>query len=267
MSERSRPEFDADWIRAMVAKEEELGSLPPGGASGGFGAKRGTPVYQDDEGLTTAPMNDLRAAVARADDVLGCGAMPCRFKDTTGQTTNGRCVCLDHPRAGQALAALYKAAKAVVEEDEAMNISPVVRLSPEQWARFQAICDDQSEPTDALKALLRDKPIHEERFVFTSKPGEFEFYDTAKVAEPRCEVTTKSNEEVRRTWEATLGLDNVLKTCWCFQCLDDPSMGLLNPTMVRMITCPQCGNKRCPRAASHDNACSGSNEPGQDGSG
>ena len=34
---------------------------------------------------------------------------------------------------------------------------------------------------------------------------------------------------------------------------------------TRMIVCPVCGNKRCPKAAHHDNACSGSNEPGQVG--
>jgi hypothetical protein len=33
-----------------------------------------------------------------------------------------------------------------------------------------------------------------------------------------------------------------------------------------MIVCPDCGNKRCPRAAHHDRACAGSNEPGQPGS-
>ena len=32
------------------------------------------------------------------------------------------------------------------------------------------------------------------------------------------------------------------------------------------IVCPLCGNKRCPRATHHDNPCSGSNEPGQEGS-
>lgn len=70
----------------------------------------------------------------------------------------------------------------------------------------------------------------------------------------------------RAKWEATSELDNVLRICWCFRCLDEPSMGPLNPAVQRMIVCPQCGNKRCPRATSHDNACSGSNEPGQDGS-
>ena len=33
-----------------------------------------------------------------------------------------------------------------------------------------------------------------------------------------------------------------------------------------MILCPTCGNKRCPRANDHTNACSGSNQPGQVGS-
>ena len=32
-----------------------------------------------------------------------------------------------------------------------------------------------------------------------------------------------------------------------------------------MILCPKCGNKRCPHANSHENQCSGSNEPGQVG--
>ena len=33
-----------------------------------------------------------------------------------------------------------------------------------------------------------------------------------------------------------------------------------------MILCPACGNKRCPHATHHDNPCTGSNEPGQEGS-
>jgi hypothetical protein len=34
----------------------------------------------------------------------------------------------------------------------------------------------------------------------------------------------------------------------------------------KMILCPVCGNKRCPRASDHDLDCTGSNEPGQPGS-
>lgn len=35
---------------------------------------------------------------------------------------------------------------------------------------------------------------------------------------------------------------------------------------VRMWLCPNCGNKRCPKATDHTLACTGSNEPGQKGS-
>lgn len=48
--------------------------------------------------------------------------------------------------------------------------------------------------------------------------------------------------------------------CGCATCrpctLDD----------MRMILCATCGNKRCPHATDHRNACTGSNEPGQPGS-
>ena len=50
---------------------------------------------------------------------------------------------------------------------------------------------------------------------------------------------------------------------WCERCDMDKNW-LTGRT--RMALCPQCGNKRCPRATHHDNACTGSNEPGQRGS-
>lgn len=37
-------------------------------------------------------------------------------------------------------------------------------------------------------------------------------------------------------------------------------------TAVYMILCPECGNKRCPRATLHSNPCTRSNEPNQEGS-
>jgi hypothetical protein len=33
-----------------------------------------------------------------------------------------------------------------------------------------------------------------------------------------------------------------------------------------MVVCIDCGNKRCPKATDHRNACTGSNKPGQKGS-
>lgn len=35
---------------------------------------------------------------------------------------------------------------------------------------------------------------------------------------------------------------------------------------IRFVVCPECGNKRCPHANDHNNACTGSNEPWQIGS-
>lgn len=35
---------------------------------------------------------------------------------------------------------------------------------------------------------------------------------------------------------------------------------------MRFVVCPECGNKRCPKANDHRNACTNSNEPGQPGS-
>ena len=49
-------------------------------------------------------------------------------------------------------------------------------------------------------------------------------------------------------------------TCWCHTCRP------VTVTVMRFIVCPDCGNKRCPHANDHRNACTGSNEPGQEGS-
>lgn len=53
----------------------------------------------------------------------------------------------------------------------------------------------------------------------------------------------------------------------CRRCADGATTDDGLPlTLSRMFLCPTCGNKRCPKATDHDNACSGSNAPGQPGS-
>ncbi|MCU2521151.1 hypothetical protein N8S40_01200 [Enterobacter hormaechei subsp. steigerwaltii] len=47
--------------------------------------------------------------------------------------------------------------------------------------------------------------------------------------------------------------------CWCRTCRP------VTVTDMRFVVCPDCGNKRCPHANDHRNACTGSNEPGQEG--
>lgn len=50
------------------------------------------------------------------------------------------------------------------------------------------------------------------------------------------------------------------QACWCETCRP------ITFSDMRMVICPTCGNKRCPHATFHGNACTGSNDPGQPGS-
>lgn len=52
----------------------------------------------------------------------------------------------------------------------------------------------------------------------------------------------------------------VVPVCWCRTCRP------VSMANMRFVVCPECGNKRCPKANDHRNSCSGSNEPGQEGS-
>lgn len=51
--------------------------------------------------------------------------------------------------------------------------------------------------------------------------------------------------------------------CHCVRCLEEA--GQVYIIMTRMLLCPTCGNKRCPKASDHRFVCTGSNQPGQVG--
>ena len=55
--------------------------------------------------------------------------------------------------------------------------------------------------------------------------------------------------------------------CPCERCAREVSQSQ-NRTFwrERMYVCEHCGNKRCPHATDHRNACTNSNVPGQPGS-
>ncbi|WP_270031874.1 hypothetical protein [Klebsiella quasipneumoniae] len=78
-------------------------------------------------------------------------------------------------------------------------------------------------------------------------------------AEPVC--TCPSGDGSLR-WPCPVhpGNSPAIPDCWCRTCRPV----VLND--MRFVVCPDCGNKRCPRANDHRNACTGSNEPGQGGS-
>jgi len=66
----------------------------------------------------------------------------------------------------------------------------------------------------------------------------------------------------------------MISHCTCHQCIKDNDIrsegegffSTLPLSATRMILCPLCGNKRCPKASNHRYECTGSNEPGQKGS-
>lgn len=55
-------------------------------------------------------------------------------------------------------------------------------------------------------------------------------------------------------------MENEPKSCGCYVCSGEPVI------RTRMYLCNLCGNKRCPHATDHNLKCTGSNEPGQEGS-
>lgn len=61
------------------------------------------------------------------------------------------------------------------------------------------------------------------------------------------------------------------RRCWCIACENIERTVVANilghPVFdSTLIVCPDCGNKRCPRATHHDLDCTGSNLSGQPGS-
>jgi len=59
-----------------------------------------------------------------------------------------------------------------------------------------------------------------------------------------------------------------MSQCNCRACIQTrgDTVGGMPRLGAEMILCPTCGNKRCPHANDHRHACTGSNEPGQQGS-
>lgn len=80
------------------------------------------------------------------------------------------------------------------------------------------------------------------------------------VADPHDTPALNSVQSVATVPGKWIPISEQKPDCWCLTCrpvtLND----------MRFVVCPDCGNKRCPRANDHRNACTRSNEPGQEGS-
>ena len=70
-------------------------------------------------------------------------------------------------------------------------------------------------------------------------------------------------------WGASVMVVSEVIKAWAAMLAAAPKPECCRPvamTDMRFVVCPDCGNKRCPRANDHRNACTGSNELGQEGS-
>lgn len=84
--------------------------------------------------------------------------------------------------------------------------------------------------------------------------------DGGKGSSPRPFSVTP--EEFANSWETIFGKKKPANlNLDCHRCYKEQ-----NVMLDRMIVCPECGNKRCPKASDHRLECTRSNEPGQPGS-
>ncbi|MCW1434390.1 hypothetical protein OLN68_09635 [Citrobacter freundii] len=123
---------------------------------------------------------------------------------------------------------------------------------------------------DITEEQYHDHAIHESpiRIVYTAPPAQLVPEEVSWEDVP--EEITEDNMEVALAWAhgfnhcraAMLQAGNPPATpdCSCRTCRP------VTFTDSRFVVCPECGNKRCPHANDHRNACTGSNEPGQAGS-
>lgn len=87
-----------------------------------------------------------------------------------------------------------------------------------------------------------------------SLPASPHFREIGNSSTNNCRENAKTS-----TNQASLNC-NVTINCWCRTCRP------VTMSDMRFVVCPDCGNKRCPHANDHRNACTGSNEHGQAGS-
>ncbi|HID4604459.1 TPA: hypothetical protein ACXEV9_004090 [Klebsiella pneumoniae] len=81
-----------------------------------------------------------------------------------------------------------------------------------------------------------------------------------KAGHDACRAAKLKAQPQNAPQNAPQNIPEIIPDCWCRTCRPV----VLND--MRFVVCPDCGNKICPRANDHKNACTGSNEPGQEGS-
>ncbi|HFG0069295.1 hypothetical protein V6124_11885 [Klebsiella pneumoniae] len=157
------------------------------------------------------------------------------------------------------------------EEFWSAHIHPLAQddeLKDFAWGIWSA-CVSNSQPAPVVPDVMKPTIEAIKRILPTSNPDEYaacigaDMWNACRSAMLQASpVCTCPSGDGSLRWPCPVhpGNSPVIPDCWCRTCrpvvLDD----------MRFVVCPDCGNKRCPRANDHRNACAGSNEPGQEGS-
>lgn len=148
----------------------------------------------------------------------------------------------------------------------AVHESDMAALSPEERAEFQAGIEEFKSliaPPAPTVPDERDKAVDadDHPLLWSFNEG----WNACRAAMLQTKSLTSINPapdlvSLQKKAESIIGNYPGIPDCWCRTCRPV----VLND--MRFVVCPDCGNKRCPRANDHRNACTGSNEPGQEGS-
>ncbi|WP_312068681.1 hypothetical protein [Lelliottia nimipressuralis] len=133
------------------------------------------------------------------------------------------------------------------------------------WNACRAAMQGKAEPVSQPYKLpaTQFKPVADAfKISHPDVPASFCFSESSDTAIHARKNGYEVQEYVKleRLQEAVIGYSPVITDCWCRTCRP------INLNDMRFVVCPDCGNKRCPHANDHRNACTGSNEPGQEGS-
>ncbi|WP_233171419.1 hypothetical protein [Enterobacter hormaechei] len=137
-------------------------------------------------------------------------------------------------------------------------------LNASRAAMLQGADRPQNEPQNIPENIpaTQFKPVADLYGLTSPTGGETSFTFDAVEARDFIDGGWSCQEyvELGRFQEAVSGNSPVIPGCSCLTCRP------LTFSDSRFVVCPECGNKRCPHANDHRNACTGSNEPGQEGS-
>ena len=148
--------------------------------------------------------------------------------------------------------------------DSAFEHGKAVGWNACRAAMLQGVDRPQNEPQNIPENIpaTQFKPVADLYGLTSPTGGETSFTFDAVEARDFIDGGWSCQEyvELGRFQEAVSGNSPVIPGCSCLTCRP------LTFSDSRFVVCPECGNKRCPHANDHRNACTGSNEPGQEGS-